>query len=211
MADVIEHTKAKDAEKARANRKVAIACAAFFCSMIGVAYASVPLYELFCRVTGFGGTTQVADTASEVVLDRVIKVRFDANTANALPWQFRPKVREVELKVGEMAEISYVAKNIAQRVTNGRASFNVTPLAAGAYFNKMQCFCFTDTALAPGEEMDMPVVFFVDPAIAENHELDKVTTITLSYTFFPIDAPETPLASVDVEGPVAAKETNENL
>lgn len=173
-----------DKAKSRANLRVAAACLGFFSGMVGLAYASVPLYQLFCQVTGFGGTPKIASAAPDNVLERTIKVRFDANV-NGVPWEFAPKVREVELRLGETMQIEYFAKNIAQRVAAGTATFNVTPESAGAYFNKMQCFCFTDTALQPGETMDMPVVFFVDPEIVNDPEGSKLTTITLSYTFFP--------------------------
>lgn len=173
--------------KERANRLVAVACVAFFASMVGVAYAAVPLYELFCQVTGYGGTTQRAEQASDVILDKTITVRFDSNVSGGLPWDFQPVQRAVTLRIGETAQASYRATNTFGRPTAGRASFNVTPIAAGAYFNKLECFCFTDTELKPGETMDMPVVFFVDPDIVNAPELKGVHTITLSYTFFPLD------------------------
>ncbi|MCR9123665.1 MAG: cytochrome c oxidase assembly protein [Phyllobacteriaceae bacterium] len=181
---------ATDTAKHRANVRIAFACLAFFASMIGLAYASVPLYELFCRVTGYGGTTQVADTAPVQVLDRTINVRFDANTGAGLGWDFAPVDRSVTLKIGETTQISYAARNWREMASTGTATFNVTPQAAGAYFNKMECFCFTETTLEPGEEMDMPVVFFIDPAIVDAKELEGVSTITLSYTFFKIDEAE---------------------
>ena len=174
-------------EKAqRSNRVIAVVCLAFFASMVGAAYAAVPLYQLFCQVTGYGGTTQRVTQYSQTVLDREIKVRFDANTAGGLPWDFKPVQRDVTMKIGETTQISYKAKNTFSRPTAGRASFNVTPQLAGAYFMKVECFCFTDTELQPGEEMDMPVVFYVDPEIVNVPELKNVGTITLSYTFFPL-------------------------
>jgi cytochrome c oxidase assembly protein subunit 11 len=175
-----------DHAKRNANLRVAAACLAFFGGMVGMAYAAVPLYQLFCQVTGFGGTTQVAQSAPAEVLDRTIRVRFDANV-NGLPWVFTPKQREVEVRLGETIEIAYEAKNIAPHATTGTATFNVTPEATGAFFNKMQCFCFTETTLQAGETLTMPVVFFVDPEIIQDPEGGKVTTITLSYTFFPTD------------------------
>jgi cytochrome c oxidase assembly protein subunit 11 len=178
----------------RSDLKVAIACVAFFASMIGVTYASVPLYQLFCQITGYGGTTQKAEAAPANVLNRTITVRFDANVASGLPWEFQPKQREVTIRLGETADVAYFAKNIFTKPTRGKASFNVTPKLAGAYFNKLQCFCFTDTTLKPGETLDMPVQFFVDPEIIEEVDLKDIKTITLSYTFFP---------SIDEE-PVAA-------
>ena len=174
----------------RSNRTIAIACVSFFVCMIGAAYASVPLYTLFCQVTGYGGTTQRVEQYSDTILDRTIKVRFDANTANGLPWDFKPVQREVTVRIGETAMIKYEGRNLFDQTTFGRASFNVSPGRAGAYFNKVQCFCFTDTTLKPGEDMEMPVVFFVDPEIVSDPDLKDVKTITLSYTFFPIEKPK---------------------
>lgn len=173
----------------RSNRTVAIACVSFFACMVGAAYASVPLYRLFCQVTGYGGTTQRVDQYSDTILDKTIKVRFDANTSNGLPWDFKPVEREVSLRIGETMMVKYEAKNLFDEPTYGRASFNVAPGRAGAYFNKVECFCFTDTTLQPGEDMEMPVVFFVDPEIVNDPDLKDVKTITLSYTFFPIEKP----------------------
>lgn len=176
------------------NRAVAIACLAFFGGMIGMSYAAVPLYQLFCQVTGYGGTTQRVEQYSDVVLDREITVRFDANVAGGLPWEFKPAQRAVTLRIGETALVGYDAANLTGRPSGGRATFNVSPHLAGAYFNKLECFCFTDTTLQPGEKMEMPVVFYVDPAIAEVPELKNLKTITLSYTFFPMEA-DAPLAA----------------
>lgn len=173
----------------RSNRTVAIACVSFFVCMVGAAYASVPLYRLFCQVTGYGGTTQRVDQYSDTILDKTMKVRFDANTSNGLPWDFKPVQREVSLRIGETLMIKYEAQNLFDQPTYGRASFNVAPARAGAYFNKVECFCFTDTTLQPGESMEMPVVFFIDPEIVNDPDLKDVKTITLSYTFFPIDKP----------------------
>ncbi|MGH6760456.1 MAG: cytochrome c oxidase assembly protein [Phyllobacterium sp.] len=192
---MIEKTEV-ELKRQRSNRTMAFACAAFFVSMIGVAYASVPLYRLFCQVTGFDGTTQRVDQMSDVILDKKINIRFDANTSGSLPWDFKPVQREVTIRIGETTQIQYEAKNVFNEPTAGRATFNVTPLAAGPYFNKVECFCFTDTTLKPGETMEMPVVFFVDPDIVNSPELKGVNTITLSYTFFPIDSPK-PVAATD--------------
>lgn len=189
-------TASETIEKRRSNLRIAVACLAFFSGMIGLAYASVPLYELFCRVTGYGGTTQVADAAPVQVLDKTINVRFDANTGAGLGWDFAPVDRQVTLKIGETMQIGYTARNWRDVATTGSATFNVTPQAAGAYFNKMECFCFTETTLEAGEAMEMPVVFFIDPAIVEAKELKDISTITLSYTFFKIDEPEAQAASV---------------
>ncbi len=152
--------------------------------MVMLAYASVPLYRLFCQVTGFGGTTQVSAGPSGKLLDRQVTVRFDANTSPGLPWSFQPEQRAVTVQVGEQNLAFYRATNNGSEPIVGTATFNVTPDKAGIYFNKVACFCFTEQKLAPGESMDFPVSFFVDPAIAGDRKLDDVHTITLSYTFF---------------------------
>lgn len=152
--------------------------------MGGLAYASVPLYKLFCQVTGYGGTTQVAFQPSSKAIKRDIKIRFDANTNPALDWWFKPTQQSINLAVGENALAFYKAKNRGDQSIVGTATFNVTPEKAGLYFNKVECFCFTEQVLAPQEEVDMPVSFFIDPDIANDPNLDDVTTITLSYTFF---------------------------
>jgi cytochrome c oxidase assembly protein subunit 11 len=188
-----QQTEATDPKKQRANKRVAAICVAFFGGMIGMAYAAVPLYTLFCQVTGYGGTTQRVDQYSDRVLERTITVRFDANTSG-LPWDFKPVARDTTIKIGETVQAHYTAANLTDRPRSGRATFNVTPQLAGAYFNKVECFCFTDTTLKPGETLDMPVLFYVDPDIVNVPELKNIKTITLSYTFFPIDK----------EGPVAA-------
>jgi cytochrome c oxidase assembly protein subunit 11 len=175
----------------RSNRVVAGVCVAFFAGMVGMAYAAVPLYDMFCRMTGYGGTTQRVTQYSDRVSDRIVTVRFDANVSGGLPWEFMPEQREVTLKAGETTQIAYKAVNLFDRPTAGRATFNVQPELAGAYFNKVQCFCFTDTTLKAGEALDMPVVFYIDPAIDEVPELKGMKTITLSYTFFPLEGKET--------------------
>lgn len=186
------------------NGAVVAMCCSFVIGMGAMAYAAVPLYRLFCQVTGYGGTTQRVEQASDVILDRKIKVRFDANTSQGLPWQFEPVQREIELKIGETVQVMYKARNLSSKPTTGQATFNVTPQAAGAYFNKVQCFCFTETTLQPGEEMEMPVVFFVDPTIVEPVETKDVHTLTLSYTFYPREASK-PVASTAVEKTEDAK------
>ncbi|HHZ11016.1 MAG TPA: cytochrome c oxidase assembly protein [Rhizobiales bacterium] len=183
----------------RSNLMIAGACAAFFAGMLGMAYASVPLYRLFCQITGYGGTTQRVETYADRVLDRTITIRFDANTAGALPWEFQPSAREITGRIGETMKATYRAVNRFNVPTYGRATFNVTPEMAGAYFNKIECFCFTDTTLAPGESLDMPVVFYVDPDIVDVPELKDIRTITLSYTFFPIEGAK-PVASASDGG-----------
>lgn len=187
MSDLTTQTET-DAKRARM-RVTAFACVAFFAGMVGMAYAAVPLYELFCRVTGYGGTTQVANTEADRVLDRKITIRFDANVSGKLGWEFEPLDRQVTLQVGETGEAAYAFTNMTDGLNVGTSTFNVTPQAAGAYFNKLECFCFTEQALAAGERVEMPVVFFVDPAIADEPELDSITTLTLSYTFFPVKDP----------------------
>lgn len=178
------------------NDRTVLACVGVVATMIGLAYASAPLYELFCRVTGFDGTPQIADEASTEVIDRVITVRFDSNTMPALPWAFQPEQRQVQIKVGENGLVFYRAQNRADRPVSGTATFNVTPEKAGPYFVKLQCFCFTEQRLEPGQSVDMPVSFYVDPAIADDPDLDDLTAITLSYTFFPYDHQEQAAAAL---------------
>jgi cytochrome c oxidase assembly protein subunit 11 len=168
-----------------ANSWIPLACVVCVAGMVGLAYASVPLYRLFCQVTGYGGTTQAADAGSDTVLERTVNVRFDANTARDMAWSFKPEQRQMTLKIGETGLAFYKASNPTARTITGTATFNVTPPQAGAYFNKIDCFCFTEQTLAPGASADMPVSFFVDPAIVDDPEVSDVGTITLSYTFFP--------------------------
>jgi len=176
-------------------------CAVFVAGMVGMSFAAVPLYRMFCQVTGFGGTTQQADSAPARVLDREITVRFDGNVGNGLGWSFRPRERSVTLRIGEVADIAFIAENRGTTTATGTATFNVTPNAIGVYFNKIACFCFTEQTLAPGETVEMPVQFFVDPAIADDRELEYVRTITLSYTFFPAATPAAkPVAAATVAG-----------
>jgi len=199
---------AQDSNKNRSNTTVAVVCFTVFAAMVGVSFAAVPMYRLFCQVTGYGGTTQRVTQYSDRVLDRKITVRFDANTANGLPWDFKPVQREVTMPIGETTQVSYEARNLFSKPTGGRATFNVTPELAGAYFMKVECFCFTDTTLKPGESMDMPVVFYVDPDIVNVPELKNIKTITLSYTFYPTAA-DKPVAAVGGAGnAVAPKATN---
>ncbi len=178
--------------------------------MLGAAYAAVPLYNTFCRVTGYGGTTQVAAKESDKVVERVIAIRFDANVNGALPWAFQPMQREVSLKVGENAVAFYQAQNLGNRKTTGTAVFNVTPQKAGRYFSKVECFCFSEQTLAPGAKAELPVAFYVDPEITSDRNLDDVTAITLSYTFYPSDSPsdEEELASTLDETATTVSELN---
>jgi cytochrome c oxidase assembly protein subunit 11 len=161
---------------------------------------SVPLYELFCRTTGYGGTTQVSDGTTGKVLNRVMTVRFNADISPDMPWVFEPKQNSVKIYVGEPALAFFTAKSNSDEEVVGTATFNVVPAKAGRYFNKIDCFCFTEQKLGPGEAADLPVQFFVDPAIADDRNLDDVETITLSYTFFrqeqePKPAPRTVLSN----------------
>jgi cytochrome c oxidase assembly protein subunit 11 len=152
--------------------------------MGGLAWAAVPLYSLFCNVTGFGGTTQVASQGADRVLDRTITVRFDASAAEGMPWEFRPVQNTMKLRIGETALAFYEAYNPTDRVVAGSATYNVAPFSVGEYFTKIDCFCFTQQVLQPHQRVRMPVTFFVDPAIVEDAEASGASTITLSYTFF---------------------------
>jgi cytochrome c oxidase assembly protein subunit 11 len=155
--------------------------------MGALAWASVPLYDLFCRVTGYGGTTNASNGNTEGVLDQTIKVRFDASTARDMPWEFKPEQRQMELKIGQDGMAFYEAYNPTDKPIRGTASYNVAPYAAGAYFSKVHCFCFEEQILQPGERVSMPVNFYVDPDIVNDREGKYVHTITLSYTFHMMD------------------------
>lgn len=161
------------------------ACVGVVVLMLGMSYAAVPLYSLFCQVTGFGGTPQISTAESSEVLDRTIKVRFDSNVSPGLDWAFTPVQREITLRIGETGLAMYRASNRGTRPVTGVATFNVTPDQAGAYFDKVQCFCFNEQTLKPGETIDMPVVFYVDPELARDRNARAIQEITLSYTFFP--------------------------
>jgi len=179
---------------------VAAACAVVVVLMVGASYAAVPFYNWFCRATGFNGTTQVATSVPSAPLSRRIAIRFDSNVAGGLPWKFEPEQTEIELRIGEVTTVYYNVINQSARTTTGQAAYNVTPLTIGAYFQKINCFCFTEQTMAPGEKREMPVVFYVDPSIVDDHENDGLTTITLSYTFYPVrDAAQRPLASGEAD------------
>ena len=158
--------------------------------MGSLAWAAVPFYDWFCRVTGFGGTTGVAESAPEDILDRTITVRFDASKAKGMAWEFKPIEREMEVRIGETGLAFYEAYNPTDRPIAGQASYNVAPYSAGGYFQKIACFCFEEQVLQPGERVEMPVTFFVDPELVDDLEAKYVHTITLSYTFYEIDLPE---------------------
>jgi cytochrome c oxidase assembly protein subunit 11 len=172
------------AARARRIRRTGLLLGGVGLGMLGMAYVAVPLYSLFCQATGYAGTTQRAKAAPDKPLDVPITVRFDTNVAPGLAWKFHPVQRQLELKIGEEALAFFEAENTGKRVLTGTATFNVTPEIAGSYFNKIQCFCFTEQTLKPGERTQMPVVFFVDPAIRNDPEAKDIREITLSYTFF---------------------------
>jgi cytochrome c oxidase assembly protein subunit 11 len=158
--------------------------------MGGLAWASVPFYDWFCRVTGFGGITNTAETGSDVILDQTITIRFDASLDRGMPWEFKPMQREMTLRIGETGLAFYEAHNPTDHPVAGQAAYNVTPYEAGYFFDKIECFCFTEQVLQPGETVEMPVSFYVDPAIVNDRDAKYVHTITLSYTFYEIDLPD---------------------
>src|SRR5271167_1119401 len=180
---------------------VASICGFVVVLMVGASYAAVPFYNWFCRATGFNGTTQVATSApSAAPLARKITVRFDSNIAGGLPWKFQPEENEVEIRIGEVTTAFYTVTNQAARTTTGQAAYNVAPLTVGSYFEKINCFCFTEQTMAAGEKREMPVVFYVDPSIVNDHDNDTLNTITLSYTFYPVrDATPKPLAASETD------------
>jgi cytochrome c oxidase assembly protein subunit 11 len=173
------------------NRRVALSALTLTFAMLGLSYAAVPFYKAFCQATGFGGTTQRADAAPAKSTDQFISIRFDANTSGALTWDFHPRQSEMKIKIGEQAMAYFDAKNIGANTLTGSAVFNVTPPAAGAYFNKIQCFCFTKQTLKAGEAKEFPVMYFVDPAILDDADAKGIHEITLSYTFYPAEADKT--------------------
>jgi len=172
---------------AQKNRTVGIKAALFGLAMLGLAFASVPLYRIFCQVTGFGGTTMKAEGPAPGAVAGQIGVRFDANISPTLPWKFEPEQATVRIHPGARTTIYYKASNYTARRTMGTATFNVTPTQAGQYFSKIECFCFTEQVLKGGESVRMPVVFFVDPKIAEDPATTHIDEITLSYTFYPVE------------------------
>jgi cytochrome c oxidase assembly protein subunit 11 len=172
--------------------------------MGALAWAAVPLYDLFCRVTGFGGETQVASSESETILDQTIKIKFDASKERGMPWEFKPMQREMELRIGESGLAFYEAYNPTDHVVAGTASYNVAPFAAGGYFVKIACFCFTEQVLQPGERVEMPVTFYVDPEIVDDPEAKYAKHITLSYTFHEMD-----LADTDYQAALETEKTTE--
>jgi cytochrome c oxidase assembly protein subunit 11 len=173
---------------------VAACCGALVASMVGAAYAAVPFYNWFCKTTGFGGTTQVAERAPDHILGRTLTIRFDSNVTPGLPWKFEPEQNEIQVRIGEVATVHYKVVNEAAREIAGQASYNVSPPTVGGYFDKINCFCFTEQRLKAGETREMTVVFYVDPSIVKDHDQDDLNTITLSYTFYRLREPERPVA-----------------
>jgi cytochrome c oxidase assembly protein subunit 11 len=182
------------------HRTIAAACAVIVASMVGLSFAAVPLYRIYCQVTGYAGTTQRAEKASEKVLDRKLTVHFDANVASDLPWSFEPEQRKLEVKIGENTLAFYKATNNSDHAITGTAVFNVAPESVGVYFNKIQCFCFTEQTLQPGQSADMTVSFYVDPEFVEDDDTKDLTELTLSYTFYEADKPQQTLGQAAVDG-----------
>lgn len=180
------------------NRRAGFIVLGVVVAMIGLSFAAVPLYNIFCRVTGLAGTPQQAEALPETILDREITVRFDANTARNLPWDFEPEQNAVKIKVGARGFINFIAKNNSNKPIGGMAVYNVTPLKAGKYFTKIQCFCFDSQTLQAGQKVNMPVLFFIDPKIDEDELMEDVTTITLSYSFFRSESEELDKAMEDL-------------
>ena len=181
--------------------RIASLCGLLVAFMVGASYAAVPFYNWFCRSTGFNGTTMVATSApAEGPIARTIAVRFDSNVSGGLPWKFVPEKSEITVRIGEVVTVYYTVTNQSARTTYAQAAYNVAPLTVGSYFQKLNCFCFTEQTMAPGEKREMPVVFYVDPALAADSENDGLSTITLSYTFYPVRDP--------APKPLAASETD---
>jgi cytochrome c oxidase assembly protein subunit 11 len=179
----------------RRHRLLAMWCVALVVAMVGAAYAAVPLYRLFCQVTGFDGTPRIAARAPDTILEKTVTIRFDANVAPGLPWRFEPAQPTVQVKIGENMLVFYRATNVSDRSVRGMATYNVFPEIVAAYFNKIQCFCFNEQVLEPGQSVEFPVSFFVDPQIMNDKDARKVTHVTLSYTFHALPA-STPAAKV---------------
>ncbi len=186
----------------RRHRTIAATCGLIAASMVGLSFAAVPLYRIYCQQTGYAGTTQRAEKASDVVLDRTVTVHFDANVAPDLPWSFEPEQRKLEVKIGETALAFYKATNNSDHPITGSAVFNVAPEAGGIHFNKIQCFCFTEQRLDPGQTVDMAVSFYIDPAFVDDDDTKDLTELTLSYTFYPVAEPHPKVgqAATDAKG-----------
>ncbi len=188
-------TEPQTQRKLRRDIVIAGSCGAFVALMVGAAYASVPLYDWFCRTTGFAGTPLVSSKAPDRVLGRTITVRFDSNVTPGLPWKFVPEQNTIDVRLGEVVTVNYKVINQAARAITAQASYNVSPPQVGGYFNKINCFCFTEQTLKAGETREMAVVFYVDPKIVEDRDMNTLNTITLSYTFFPVRESDRPVAA----------------
>lgn len=193
----------EEAVTRRKNLLLALGCGIFVMSMVGAAFAAVPLYQIFCRVTGYAGTTQVAVKAPAKVLDRTFKVSFDANIDRGLPLTFAPEQRSVEVKVGEAKTIYYRISNTSSKPITVVAGYNVAPGEMGPYFSKIQCFCFDAQTLAPKQTVELPVVFFIDPAITEDRNYDSLREVTLSYTYYPSRKPSAAAAPASSRTPAS--------
>jgi cytochrome c oxidase assembly protein subunit 11 len=181
-------------KKLKRDMIVAASCGVVVALMVGASYAAVPFYNWFCRTTGFGGTTQVAEKAPDHVLERTVAVRFDSNVAPGLPWKFVPEQNEIHVRIGEVVTVHYKVVNQAARTITAQASYNVSPPQVGIYFNKINCFCFTEQTMKAGEAREMAVVFYVDPSLVKDHDQDDLNTITLSYTFYRLPDQVRPVA-----------------
>jgi cytochrome c oxidase assembly protein subunit 11 len=190
MTDTTNRNKAR-----RRDIILAASCGVFVAAMVGLAYAAVPYYDWFCRTTGFGGRPQIAKAAPQGTGERTLSIRFDGNVTGGLPWRFEPEQNSIQVKLGEVVTVNYVATNLAARETVGQAAYNVAPSTTGSYFQKINCFCFTEQRLGPGERREMAVVFYVDPALAKDAELDDLNTITLSYSFYAVREQSKPVAN----------------
>ena len=180
----------KQREIGRRHGTVALICGVIVLGMVGLSFASVPLYRLYCQVTGYQGTTQRAEKASDTVLDRTVKVHFDANVAADLPWTFEPVQSAIDVKIGENQLAFFRATNNSNHATTGAAVFNVAPDQVGTHFNKVQCFCFTEQRLEAGQTVDMAVSFFIDPSFVTDEETKNLSELTLSYSFYPVTGPK---------------------
>jgi len=189
--------RSRNSDKTLLRRDVLVAacCGAVVISMVGAAYAAVPFYNWFCRTTGFGGTTQVAEKAPDRILGRTLTIRFDSNVSPGLPWRFQPEQNEIQVHIGEVATVHYKVINESAREISAQASYNVSPPTVGAYFDKINCFCFTEQRLKAGETREMTVVFYIDPAIVKDRDQNDLNTITLSYTFYRLREPDQPVAN----------------
>lgn len=185
----------------RRDALVAACCGAVVASMVGAAYAAVPFYNWFCKTTGFGGTTQVVEKAPDQILGRTLTIRFDSNVSPGLPWRFQPEQNAIQVRIGEVATVHYKVVNESARQIAAQASYNVSPPTVGAYFDKINCFCFTEQRLKPGETREMTVVFYIDPAIVKDRDQNDLNTITLSYTFYRLREPDQPVAEAPDKNP----------